>query len=120
MHELSICQALIDQVLGLAREHQASGVERIVLSVGPLSGVEPALLMTAYPVAAAGTVAEAADLELVQSAARVRCRGCGHEAEVPPNRLSCPACGDYHTDLMSGDELLLIRVELTTEAPAPA
>jgi hydrogenase nickel incorporation protein HypA/HybF len=120
MHELSVCQALIDQVVELAREHRANRVERIVLSVGPLSGVEPALLMTAYPIAAAGTVAEDAALELIQSAVRVRCRSCGDEAEVPANRLSCPACGDYRTELVSGDELLLIRVELTAEAPAPA
>ena len=120
MHELSVCQALIEQVVGIAREHNATAVERVLLRVGPLSGVEPALLMTAYPIAAAGTPAEGAVLEVEQAAVTVRCRACGHEAEVPPNRLLCPACGDYHTEMLSGDELLLARVELTAPATEPA
>jgi hydrogenase nickel incorporation protein HypA/HybF len=43
---------------------------------------------------------------------RVRCEQCGAESEASPNRLLCGACGDYHTRLLSGDELLLVSVEL--------
>jgi len=120
MHELSVCQALIEQVVDIAREHRATGVERILPPVGPLSGVEPALLTTAFPLAAAGTVAEGARLDVEGSPVTVRCRTCGHEAEVPPNRLVCPACGDYRTEVRSGDEMLLARVELITASAAPA
>ncbi len=120
MHELSVCQALIEQVVGIARAHNATAVERVLLRIGPLSGVEPALLMTAYPIAAAGTPAEGAVLEIEQAAVTVRCRACGHEGEVPANRLLCPACGDYHTEMLSGDELLLARVELTAPEAEPA
>jgi len=45
---------------------------------------------------------------------RVRCRGCGAETMATANRLVCGACGDWHTDLLAGDELLLLRVELET------
>ncbi len=41
MHEMSICQALMDQVERIAKEQGASRVDSIVLSIGPLSGVEP-------------------------------------------------------------------------------
>jgi hydrogenase nickel incorporation protein HypA/HybF len=116
MHELSVCQALLDQVEALARTHHASRVERIVLQVGPLSGVEGELLRTAYPIAAAGTVAEDAELVLEAVPVRVRCRTCGHESDAAPNRLVCGQCGDYRTDLASGDELLLARVELALVA----
>ena len=44
MHELSVCLALMSQVERVATEHQARRVEKIVLQIGPLSGVEPALL----------------------------------------------------------------------------
>ena len=43
MHELSVCLALLDTVQRIAADKQASGVSRIVLSIGPLSGVEPEL-----------------------------------------------------------------------------
>lgn len=113
MHELSICQALLDQVEGIAREHGATRVERIVLKVGPLSGVEPALLRNAYPLAAAGTVAEQAELVIEPAAVQVRCSDCGAESDAAPNRLLCASCGGWKTRLISGDELLLANLELT-------
>ena len=32
------------------------------------------------------------------------------------NRLLCGACGDYHTRLLSGDEMILASVELNVDA----
>ncbi|QGU33610.1 hydrogenase maturation nickel metallochaperone HypA [Thermochromatium tepidum] len=112
MHELSLCQALIDQVTDIAREHGASRVDRIRLKVGPLSGVEPLLLQQAYPLVAAGTLAEGAELVIEPSEIRVRCNLCGAETQALPNRLLCKACGAFQTRLVSGDELLLENLEL--------
>ena len=120
MHELSICQALIDQVESVARTHGATWVERILLQVGPLSGVEPALLQHAFPLAAAGTVAENAELAFEPSPIRVRCNDCGAESDATPNRLLCAACGGFRTRLISGDELLLARLELTIPDAEPS
>lgn len=113
MHELSICQALLDQVERIAAEHGASRVERILLRVGPLSGVEGPLLQHAFPLAAAGTLAESAELLIETAAVRVACNDCGAETPATPNRLLCGDCGSYKTRLVSGDELLLANLELT-------
>jgi hydrogenase nickel incorporation protein HypA/HybF len=113
MHELSICQALLDQVERIAVEHGASAVERILLRVGPLSGVEGSLLRHAYPLAAAGTIAESAELVIEAAPVRVACSDCGAETDATPNRLLCGDCGSYKTRLVSGDELLLANLELT-------
>jgi hydrogenase nickel incorporation protein HypA/HybF len=112
MHELSVCLALLEQVETIAREHGATGVERIVLRVGPLSGVEPPLLENAYPMAAAGTIAESAVLDIEPAPVRVRCSRCGAETAAEPNRLVCGRCGDYRTRVISGEEMLLAQVEL--------
>ncbi|WP_295389287.1 hydrogenase maturation nickel metallochaperone HypA [uncultured Thiodictyon sp.] len=117
MHELSICQSLLDQVEGIARQHGASRVEFILLQVGPLSGLEPALLHSAWPLAAVGTVAETAELLIEPAPVRVRCLDCQAESAATPNRLLCAACGGFRTRLISGDELLLARVELTIPDP---
>ena len=113
MHELSVCLSLLDQVERIAREHGASRVDRILLRIGPLSGIEAALVANAYPLAAAGSIAEHAVLEIEASPVRVQCKDCGVETEVPPNWLLCGACGGYHTRLLSGDEMLLANLELT-------
>ncbi len=115
MHELSICQALMDQVEQIAIQQNASRVERIVLQVGPLSGVEPTLLQQAFPLASAGSVAADSQLEIKLQAVEVRCSSCGQHSTVRPNKLVCTTCGDWRTELVSGDEMLLERVELACE-----
>lgn len=113
MHELSVCLALMQQVERIAREHGAGGVERIMLQVGPLSGVEAPLLERAWPLASTGTIAQEAQLVIERAPVRVRCTQCAAVSDVPPNRLLCSACGDFRTRLVSGDEMLLVNLELS-------
>ena len=112
MHELSLCQNLIDQLTALTRQHQAVGVSRVELHAGVLSGVEPQLLETAFHSAREGTVAAQAELVMTVTLPRVVCDACGIESEVPPNRLLCPACGSGDTELICGHELILAQVEM--------
>ena len=115
MHELSICQALMQQVARVAREHHAQRVVSVTVRIGPLSGVEPSLLAGAYPLASAGTLAADSKLILERCALRVRCLECGAESEASSNRLLCARCGDWRVAVISGEELLLARVELEKE-----
>ncbi len=112
MHELAICQALINQVEDIALEHHASSVISIVVHIGPLSGAEAPLIKSAYPVAAAGTIAHNATLHIEIMPVRVKCRSCLEETEATANRLLCGSCGDFHTDLIIGDEMLLASLEM--------
>lgn len=119
MHELSVCQALVRQLRDIAREQRAARITRVVVQIGPLSGVEPELLRHAYPVASAGSPAADAALILEALPIRIHCESCGADSDAAANRLLCGACGDYRTRLISGDELLLVSVELEAE-PASA
>lgn len=120
MHELSICQALIEQVEQIAEEHHAIRVTDIYLTIGPLSGVEPHLLEQAFPFAAVGTVAENAQLAIDKSPIKVYCDSCGKETIVAANKLLCGECGTWQTELRSGDEMILQRVELENKAEEQA
>jgi len=112
MHELAICQSLINQLEAIAVERNALSVTSIILGIGPLSGVEAQLLKNAYPVASAGTVAEHAELVIQNLPVRIKCSSCGSESDALPNKLVCKQCGDWRTTLLSGDELMLMSVEL--------
>jgi len=114
MHELSICQSMLKQINAIAQQHQADGVSKVTLRVGPLSGVEPQLLLQAFPLASAGTIASEATLVIESLPIRVRCRSCDKESEVTINKLTCRHCGDYQTQVISGDEMLLANLELST------
>ncbi len=103
MHELSVCNALIDQVEAIAKEHHAARVNEIVLRIGPLSGIEVPLLEHAYPLAATGTIAEDAKLVIESLPVKVKCSQCGTESEVEANRLLCETCGDFRTNQINDD-----------------
>lgn len=113
MHELSVCQALIAQVENVAREQGRRNVLSVRVKIGPLSGVEPQLLEQAYATACLGTLAESACLLIDLSPVRIQCETCGAESDAQPNHLLCARCGDFHTRLVSGDELMLMGVEFS-------
>lgn len=70
MHEARLCLAL----LSLAQEHleRAGGghIVRLRVEVGSLSGVGAAALRAAFPICAAGTAADGAELELLPTPGR--------------------------------------------------
>jgi len=91
----------------------AGSVERIVLSIGPLSGVEPELLSRAFEIARLETVAKNAELKIERGPVVVECRICNASGEARVNRLLCPVCGSWQVNLTQGDEMLLLRLELS-------
>jgi len=119
MHELSLCLALLDQARALAEQHGAHGITRLLVRVGPLAGVEPALLASAWPLAAAETLAADALLDIETAPVVVHCRDCDRASTVAPNRLLCLHCGSHRTRLQSGDELLLVSLELRVPDASP-
>jgi len=114
VHELSLCADLMDQVMTITKAHHAKKVVSIVVRIGPLSGVEPSLLENAFTISRAGTLAEEAEFLTEALPIRVLCHSCGAESEPAINNLVCGSCGGYNTKLLSGDELILARVELET------
>jgi hydrogenase nickel incorporation protein HypA/HybF len=115
MHELSVCQSIIQQAEHIAAENNASAISHIALAIGPLAGVDINLLQHAFPLAAAGTLASNAELTAEALPLRIRCLSCFQESEVPLNRLLCLHCNDWHTQVISGDEMLIKSIELETE-----
>ncbi len=118
MHELSVCQALLEQVAGIAAAHGASRVARVTVRMGPLCGVEPNLFANAFEAARTRSCAADAELCIETSVVTISCLICRAQSEVRPNRLLCAACGGYRTRVVGGDELRLCRVELhVTQSP---
>ena len=121
MHELSLCQDILDQLQELALQHGAVSVSRVEVEVGVLSGVEPQLLEQAFLSARMGTIAEHAVLVTEVVSPRVSCLSCGAETAASASDLTCRACGGTETRLIRGGELILARVQMVpAEALAAA
>jgi hydrogenase nickel incorporation protein HypA/HybF len=113
MHELAVCQQLLSQVERIAFSRDATSIDRIVVSAGPLSGIEPHLLEQAFTVARTGTLAQHANLDVKTSPVRIKCRSCGAENSARVNKLLCESCGGWQVEVVEGAELMLMSVELS-------
>jgi hydrogenase nickel incorporation protein HypA/HybF len=120
VHELSVCQALVQQLEGVSAANGGGAVALVRLRIGPLSGVEAPLLQRAFPLAAAGTIADGAELIIETAGVVVQCNECGARSDAAPNRMLCGACKSYRVRMVSGDEMLLESVELETADAVPA
>ncbi|MCP5143069.1 MAG: hydrogenase maturation nickel metallochaperone HypA [Chromatiales bacterium] len=120
MHELAVCQSLMGELDQIAAQHPGRRIAVVHIAIGPLSGVEQDLLADAFPIASAGSSAADATLRFQAMPIRVHCPQCGEDSDATSNRLSCPHCGNWRTTLISGDELILQRVEMVASAePQP-
>jgi len=82
VHELSLCDDLLSQVVAIAAEHNAESVESITVQIGALSGVEALLLESAFELIKVGTLADEAELILQTAPVIVLCSQCGTQSEV--------------------------------------
>jgi hydrogenase nickel incorporation protein HypA/HybF len=118
VHELAICQALLEQVNHVAVDAGCEHVAKITIAIGPLAGVEPGLIASAFAVMKRGGCASQATLIIESIGVRVECAVCGTHSSATANRLTCSACGGYRTRVVAGQELRLLRVELREAVPA--
>ncbi|MCL1039193.1 hydrogenase/urease nickel incorporation protein HypA [Shewanella submarina] len=114
MHEYSIVSALIEQCQQHAADNQAKGIARVVVKVGVFSGVEPALLQTAFDTFKLEGICRDAELELKIQNLVLKCRECGADSEPDSRSVVCPACGSFYTQVMDGEDLYLMQLELIT------
>jgi hydrogenase nickel incorporation protein HypA/HybF len=113
MHELSIVEALIDQVTeALPPAGNHGRVLRVELSIGRLSGVNCDSIRFAFELLSPGTAVERADLVIREPKAVCHCNSCGTETEIDEMALDCPKCGSGDVAIQSGRELVLQSIEV--------
>ncbi len=112
MHEYSIVRSLIESCEEHARKNFAKKVTKVVVKIGVLSGVEPYLLSEAYEMFRLGTVCSDADLVLNLQKVKVHCNICGAEEELEKNEFICPKCGSFDLEVLDGEEMYLMQLEL--------
>jgi hydrogenase nickel incorporation protein HypA/HybF len=113
MHELGLCEAVVDAV---RRRAGSRPVARVRVRVGLLHHVHPEAFEQSFALAAAGTVAEGAVADLVLVPLSGRCQQCGANFETGERIAACPDCGSLSVELSGGDELTL--ESLAYRAPA--
>jgi len=117
MHEQSLVRHLLKQVEAIRLEHGARAVRRVEVTVGPLSGVEPELLASAFDQLAIGAAVADAELVMQQVPLLGHCDHCDQAHEIHDFRFRCPHC-DHNLTVTSGDQFELTSVSLAVDQPA--
>ncbi len=111
MHEASLILAMCEEITRLAEQEGAKEVSSITVRIGELSGVEKEAFCFAFEAyQKTDPFFEKAVLEIETVPARSRCPHCGQETKSSPFG-PCPFCGQWGLELISGEELDLVRVE---------
>jgi hydrogenase nickel incorporation protein HypA/HybF len=113
MHELSIVEALIEQVgREVRRSGQPGKIRRVEISVGRFSGVNPGCLQFAFNLLTEKTPLEKAEILIHEPKAVCRCRHCNAQAEIDRFVVHCPQCGSTEITLEGGRDLTLQSIDV--------
>jgi hydrogenase nickel incorporation protein HypA/HybF len=113
MHELSIVEALIEQVQReVHRSGQQGPVMGLELSIGRLSGVNAKSLRFAFDLLAPGTLVEGAHVRIAEPRAVCKCHACHCRVEIEDLVIECPSCGSGEISIEGGRDLMLQSIEV--------
>ena len=108
MHELSICQSIVDSVCEAVPE---GDVLAVTVEIGRLSGVVPDAVRFCFDACSRGTRVEGARLDIVEIPGRGRCASCDRELEMEELIARC-SCGNPFLEVLRGRELRIRSVEV--------
>jgi hydrogenase nickel incorporation protein HypA/HybF len=108
MHELGITQEIVEIC---CRRSEGACITRIVLEIGKLSGVLPDAVRFCFDLCSEGTMAEGAQLEIIEPLGSAHCRECGNLVQLLSPWGICE-CGSTNLEWLSGEELRIKEMEV--------
>ncbi len=119
MHELSICQGIVEVATEALDDlpPPAPRVSSVSVRIGRLTAVVPDSLRHYFDLLTPGTVLEGAALVIEDVTIRARCADCGGRFEIEVLSFSCPGCGSGFVELLSGREMEVVSLETSEEVP---
>jgi hydrogenase nickel incorporation protein HypA/HybF len=116
MDEHELANQVLSAVDDAAYRNSATRVATVHLAIGGRRVLDVDRLQSLFAAAARGTVAEGARLAVTILPVRHRCRNCGNDFEGAGKDSPCPRCAHPHTEMIGGEELQLLHMELADVA----
>jgi len=112
MHEMSLCEGVLNVLEDSARQQNFKKVKTVWLEIGVLSGVEHEAMLFSYDVVVRGSIADGSRLELIELPAHAWCMVCMKDVKITARGEACPDCDSYQLQISSGDELRIKELEV--------
>lgn len=110
MHERALVKSLLDLVSLELNTRSLGTVREIEVEIGEFSGVEPALVATAFDELAPQYWSNQVRLEVRVASLMVSCVQCDHTFHVQQFQFLCPACKAGDVQVISGEEIRLMNI----------
>ena len=112
MHEMSLCESVIQVLEDSARNQGFGRVYQVWLEIGALAGVEVEAMYFCFDAVKQGTLAQDARLEIDIKPGRAWCMACAKTVEIQQRFDACPDCGSYQLQVTGGEELRVKELEV--------
>ena len=112
MHELSLCQAILEHVEARAGER---AVCRVHVRIGYLRQVVPDSLLFSWAMLTDSSDLAGCELVVAHVPAVVHCAACALDTTLDWPVLACARCESHDVELRSGDELELAWIDVAEE-----
>jgi hydrogenase nickel incorporation protein HypA/HybF len=112
MHELALCEAIVDTV---NREAEGRRVDRVQVRIGYFRQVVPDSLLFSWELLTESTDLAGCALDIDHVPAVVECRSCGARTTLDMPILLCGECVSSDVALLSGEEFLIASIDRARE-----
>jgi hydrogenase nickel incorporation protein HypA/HybF len=112
MHEMSLCAGILQILEEQARTQGFRRVKTVWLEIGGLAGVEVEAMRFGFDVVMQGSLAEGAELEVIETAGVAWCLECRKTVPVKQRFDACPDCGGYELQVTGGEEMRIKELEV--------
>lgn len=112
MHELSLCLSLVDILETSSRKHDFRKVNAVWVELGKHGGTDPDALRFGFEVATENTLAEGAQLHIIEVPVRAWCFDCEKTVELTEAYGACPVCFGVNLRMETGQELKIKDLEV--------
>ena len=112
MHEMSLCESLVDVRRSLVGAEVGIRDRCIRLEVGRFGGVELSAMLFGFDAVTRGTVAEGAELEILEVPGAAWCFDCSDTVGLDGRLDPCPRCGGGRLQPSGGMEIRIRDMEV--------
>ena len=112
MHELSLCEGILQSIETAAKKEHFSQVRSVSLAIGALSCVEPDAMRFAFDAVMKTTLAEGAALNIMIIAGQGWCSQCEQQVEMVERYDACPNCQHHPLVIQAGDQMQIKQLEV--------
>ena len=112
MHEMSLCEGVLQVLEEQARAQQYQQVRRVRLEIGALACVDTEAMRFCFDVVCRNTLAEGSVLEISRPDGAAWCMACATTVAIKRRGDACPQCGSYQLQVTAGEELKISELEV--------